>query len=131
MTFQIERVRTAILVRNSKGFYRIVYFAHMPHERAHELLHEYGLDDGEVLSIETVGIRQPLEISDEQVVSLLRTAFTSRLFAAGGALRRETVLDWVTSTLQGMLSHGYRLCPPTEKQQKELYTVVNSIRDEQ
>lgn len=129
MTFHFERVRTAILVRNPEGIYRIVYFAHMLRERALELLHEYGLDDGEVLSIESFGMRETLTLSDEQLMTLLQAAFAARpfLIAAGGALQRDTVVAWVESLLQSMLSRGRRLCPLTEYQKKELYTLVCTI----
>jgi len=128
MTFQIERVRTAILVRNQQGIYRIVYFAQMPRERVLELMHEYGLDDGEVLAIESFGMRETLTFSDEQLATLLQAAFAVRPFATdGGALRRETVVAWVESLLQAMLSRGRRLCPLTDYQKKKLYTLVCTI----
>lgn len=129
MTFQIERVRTAIFVRNSRGYYRIVYFAFMPRERVVELLHEYGIEAGEVLSVETVGIRTAVEIIDERVMTLLQREFRGKTLAteAGGGLQRQAVIEWVEETLQGVMPRGWRLCPLPESRKKELYSMVYSI----
>lgn len=128
MTFQIERVRTAILVRNSRGYYRIVYFAHMPRERVMGLLHEYGLEGGEVLAVESFGIAETIVIDDGQLAALLQAAYRARPFAAtGGNLGREAVAEWAAEALQGMLPRGYRLAGLSERQKIELHTIVNTI----
>ena len=129
MTLHIERVRTAVLVRNRSGYYRIVYFAHMPRERVLALLPEYGIGAGEVLSVETVGRQETMYLTEGEVATLLMAAAAITPIVADGCgkLTREGVAVWFVQAVQALMPRGVRICPLSDKAVKEIFAIFNSI----
>ena len=127
MNVLIKRVRTAILVRNRQGYYRMVYFNPMPAEKAIALLSEYGISADEVVNVETLDIYETLKLNDGQIVPMLLAAFDTSPFVLGNmsGVSHRSADEWIKSTLQSMLPRDTILGPLSQNLKNEIYTLIN------
>lgn len=127
MTIHIERDRTAVLVRNDAGLYRLMYFQPMGRDAALALLPQYGYAAMQAVSVDTLTQRTSLRLRDGIILPKLLQAYDHDPFVVSddSHLARRQTREWLETLLQRMLPRNTRLCPLSNKTVKEIYTLIN------